>query len=130
MRRWIPWAAALTLLGACGGPTSPADGPAGAYHLRSVDGQRVPYRIVDRPGVEILDRRVVLEPVGSFSDVLSFRVQVGQETVVLPRIRTGTYAGAPPGITLTLDSGREMRAAVAGGILVLDDRGVIFRLAR
>ena len=128
MRSWK----VLTLvaaLSACVEP-APEDLLAGEYSLQSVDGHRVPFRIVTVPGVEIAERRLDLSPDGSFADELRLRVTDRGRVFIVPLDLVGTYRLEEALVSFSYESGRVADAIWDGRELELDDRGVSFVFRR
>lgn len=122
--------AAALVAGGCGQLMGPGETVQGTYDLRSVAGSPIPFRMGEAPRVDVVSRRIVLDPYGRFEDETELLVEVDGVPTPLPTHRTGAYVVDGSSITLAYTSGRLARSRLRGDVLELNDRGVLFRLER
>jgi hypothetical protein len=120
----------VTMLIACGDddPSGPDTATvAGTYTLRTVNGQDLPFTIINQTGykLEVLSDEYTLNPNGSFTTVATFRETEGTDVTTSSDTYSGTWQVNGSNVSLTSTvAGIETAAFSGGNTMTFSGNGV------
>lgn len=118
----------LVFLGACGDSgTGPEDSTSGTYALETVNGNRVPYTILQfgNDKIEVVAGSITINADNTFSWRVTLRTTEGGRVTTEEDRYTGTYTRNNNAFSFTDNEGDAYAASVQGGTLTMTVEGLV-----